>query len=83
MQSTRLASTMFFLISPSPEVFEDMDPLASTNPAMPRGDRWWRKCCTQAKLAFPAGGAPWTHLLSSLSCSPLQSEMLNGGLARM
>ena len=40
MQSTRSASTMFFRISPSPEVLEDMDPLASTNPAIPRGDKW-------------------------------------------
>ena len=83
MQSTRSASTMFFRISPSPDWLEDMDPFASTNPAMPRGARWWRKCCTQAKLAFPTGGIPWTHLLSSLSWSPFHSEMLNGGFARM
>ena len=23
---------------------------------MPRGAKWYRKCCTQAKLAFPTGG---------------------------
>ena len=58
MQSTRSASTMFLRISPSPDVEEDMEPLASTNPAMPLGDRWCRKCWTQAKLAFPEGGIP-------------------------
>ena len=35
MQSTRSASIIFRLISPSPEVFEDMLPLASTKPANP------------------------------------------------
>ena len=35
-------------------------------------------CCTQAKLALRAGGAPYCQRLSSLSRSPPQSEMLNG-----
>ena len=48
MQSTRSASMMFFRISPSPDWFEDMDPFASTKPAMPVGARWWMKCWTQA-----------------------------------
>ena len=33
---------------------------------MPVGARWWMKCCTQAKLALPAGGAPYSQRLSSL-----------------
>ena len=32
--------------------------LAKTNPAMPLGAKWERKCWTQAKLALPVGGAP-------------------------
>jgi hypothetical protein len=35
-------------MSPSPDWFDDMLPLASTNPASPFGARWWMKCCTQA-----------------------------------
>ena len=58
MQSTRSSSMIFLRISPSPDWLDDMAPLASTNPAMPRGDRWCRKCWTQAKLAFPEGGIP-------------------------
>ena len=83
MQSTSPASMMFLRISPSPDWFDDMEPLARTKPAMPRGARWYRKCCTQAKLALPVGGTPCSHRLSSLSCSPPQSETLKGGLARM
>jgi hypothetical protein len=29
-------------------VFEDIDPLARTNPATPFGERWWMKCWIQA-----------------------------------
>ena len=46
---------MVLRISPSPDWFDDMEPLASTNPASPVGARWWMKCCTQAKLALPGG----------------------------
>ena len=35
MQSTRSASTIAFRISPSPDWFDDIEPLASTKPAMP------------------------------------------------
>jgi hypothetical protein len=35
-------------ISPSPDWFDDIEPLASTKPASPVGARWWIKCCTQA-----------------------------------
>ena len=51
MQSTRSASIIPLRISPSPEVLEDIEPLANTNPAVPVGDRWWMKFWTQAKLA--------------------------------
>ena len=34
---------MFLRISPSPAWFDDMEPLASTKPAMPRGARWYKK----------------------------------------
>ena len=37
MQSTRSASMMFFRISPSPDWFDDIEPLARTKPAMPVG----------------------------------------------
>ena len=40
------------------------------------------KCCTQAKLALPAGGVPYFQRSSSRRRSPPQSLMLNGGLAR-
>ena len=39
MQSTTSASTIFALISPSPDCCEDIEPLASTTPAVPRGAR--------------------------------------------
>ena len=58
MQSTRSASMIFFRISPSPEVFEDIEPLARTKPAIPIGERWWMSCWTQAKFALPLGGTP-------------------------
>ena len=58
MQSTRSASIRFFRISPSPDWLDDIDPLASTNPATPAGPRWCTMCCTQAKLALPFGGTP-------------------------
>src|SRR5437867_12512291 len=78
MQSTRSASMMFLRISPSFDWLDDIDPLASTKPASPVGARWWMKCCTQAKLALPAGGTPYTQRLSSLSSSPRQSLSLKG-----
>ena len=37
MQSTRSASMMALRISPSPDWFDDIEPLASTKPAMPGG----------------------------------------------
>ena len=37
MQSTRSASMMFLRISPSPDWFDDIEPLASTKPAWPVG----------------------------------------------
>ncbi len=52
-------------MSPSPDWLEDMEPLARTKPASPVGARWWMKCCTQAKLALPAGGVPCAQRLSS------------------
>jgi predicted DNA-binding protein with PD1-like motif len=58
MQSTRSASTIALRISPSPDWFDDIEPLASTKPAVPFGAKWCMKCCTQAKLALPAGGVP-------------------------
>ena len=67
-------------ISPSPDWLLLMLPLASTNPAIPCGARWWMKCWTQAKFALPAGGTPWAQRLSSLSSSPRQSLSLKGGL---
>jgi hypothetical protein len=51
-------------------------------PASPAGARWWIMCCTRAKLALPAGGAPNRQRLSSRSSSPRQSLTLKGGLAR-
>ena len=58
MQSTKSASMMFFRISPSFDWLDDIEPFARTKPASPVGARWWMKCCTQAKLALPAGGVP-------------------------
>ena len=72
---------MALRMSPSPDWFDDMLPLARTNPASPFGARWWMKCCTQAKLALPAGGVPNCQRLSSFSSSPRQSLSLKGGLA--
>ena len=37
MQSTRSCSTRLWRISPSPDEFEDIEPLASTTPAVPLG----------------------------------------------
>ena len=48
MQSTKSASMMALRISPSPDWFDDIEPLASTKPASPVGAKWWMKCCTQA-----------------------------------
>lgn len=49
---------MALRISPSPDWLDDIEPLASTKPAMPFGARWCEKCCTQAKFALLAGGTP-------------------------
>ena len=38
---------------------------------------------SQAKFALPTGGTPNFQRTSSRSCSPSQSDTLNGGLARM
>ena len=83
MQSTTSASTIARRISPSPLCCELIEPLASTTPAVPNGARWWTMCCSQAKLALPAGGVPYVQRGSSRRRSPPQSLMLNGGLARM
>ena len=83
MQSTRSASISCLRISPSPDWLDDIEPFASTKPATPAGARWWTMCCTHAKLALPAGGAPSFQRLSSRRRSPPQSETLNGGFARM
>src|SRR3989441_12290687 len=74
---------MLFRISPSPEVLEDIEPLAKTKPTIPLGERWWMKCCTHAKFAFPFGGTPNFHLTSSCRSSPPQSLSLKGGFAMM
>ena len=68
-------------ISPSPEVLDDIEPLASTKPACPWGATWWMKCCTHAKLALLGGGAPYVQRRSSRSRSPRQSLALKGGFA--
>ena len=47
MQSTWSASTSFCRMTPSPDCMDDMEPLASTKPAVPVGAKWWMKCCTQ------------------------------------
>ncbi len=70
MQSTRPASIRFLRISPSPDWLDDIEPLASTKPATPAGARWWTMCCTQAKLALPAGGTPYCQRLSSRRQGP-------------
>src|SRR5699024_11223823 len=81
MQSTNPASTSLRRISPSPRLFEDNDPLASTKPAVPLGARWWMKCWTHAKFALPGGGVPYFQRGSSPSFASHQSDMLNGGFA--
>src|SRR3989449_10521795 len=74
---------MFLRISPSFDVLEDIEPLASTKPVIPPGERWCMKCCTQAKLALFFGGTPNFHLASSCRSSPPQSLSLKGGFARI
>ena len=79
MQSTRPALIKFLRISPSPDWLDDMEPLASTNPAVPRGARWWTMCCTQAKLAFALGRhAVAPALVSSARRSPPQFGDVEG-----
>ena len=58
IQFTTSASTSARRISPSPLWAEDMEPLASTTPAVPLGARWWTMCWSHAQLALPTGGAP-------------------------
>src|SRR2546427_12178914 len=82
MQSTKSKPMIAFLISPSPDWLEDIEPLAKTKPAIPPGARWFIMCSTQAKLAFPTGGIPYFQRTSSRRRSPPQSLMLNGGVAR-
>ena len=41
------------------------------------------RAAIHAKFALPSGGMPYSQRGSSLSLSPPQSDMLNGGLARM
>ena len=74
MQSTKSASSMALRISPSPDCCDDMEPLASTTPAVPPGLRWCTMCCSQAKLALPFGGVPNFHRTSffSLSAAPIR-----------
>ena len=83
MQPARPALIRFLRISPSLDWLDDMEPLVRTKPAVLRGARWCRKCCTHAKLMLPSGETPYSHRLSSRSRSPPQSETLEGGLARM
>ena len=76
---------MLLRISPSPDWFEDMEPLASTKPAMPLGvkvvagsagpTRSWR-CRHRRHAELPA-------TCRSRSRSPPQSETLKGGFARI
>ena len=54
--STASPSTMARRMSPSLLWLEDIDPLASTTPALPEGFRCQRMCWSQPKLALPAGG---------------------------
>ncbi len=70
MQSTKPTSTRLVRISSSPDWSDFIDPFTSTNPALPLGARWWTICCTHAKLAFPSGGTPNCHRLSSAKRSP-------------
>ena len=69
-QSTRSASIRLLRILPSPDWLEDMEPLARTKPAMPRGERWCRKCWTQAKLALPLGGTPYRSACHPATARP-------------
>ena len=79
MHSTRLPSTIFCRISPSPDWSDDMDPFASTNSASQVRmillypgvvcDAGWRRSVLPARVI--------------LRFSPPQSLMLNRGLARM
>ena len=73
MQSTISASTIARRMSPSPDWLELIDPLASTKPARPLGERWWMKCCTQAKLALPFGRRAVlpAHVFSQLVAAPV------------
>ena len=65
MQSTRLASIRFLRIFPSPDWFADMDPLARTNPAVPRGARWYRPCAVPTRSWHcPPAATPYSHRLS-------------------
>src|SRR5712691_3788160 len=82
MQSTRSASTMLLRIPPPPDWFDDIEPLASTKPATPAGARWWTMCCIQAKLALPAGGAPYCQRLSLRKRSPAPVAHIEGRVGK-
>ena len=43
-----IAAAIARRISPSPDWVEDIEPLASTTPAVPEGARWCRMCCSHA-----------------------------------
>ena len=53
LSATTIARRMTF----SPDSPDDIDPLASTTPAVPLGARCQRMCCSQAQLALATGGA--------------------------
>ena len=82
MQSTGSAATMFLRISPSPDWFEDIDPLARTKPSEPRG-RDGAEVRHRGEVRIARRGMPYTQRWSSRIRSPPQSETLKGGLARM
>ena len=60
MQSTRSASIRFFRISPSLDCLEDIDPLASTNPASPA----WRQMMNHVLYPGEIGVARRWHAVS-------------------
>ena len=65
-------------MSPSPPLWEEREPLASTMPMRPFGARCQIMCWSQAKLALPAGGVPYCQRTSSSSLSCPQSGKVEG-----
>ena len=70
-------------ISPSPDWFDDIEPLARTKPAMPVG----REVVDEVLHPGEVGVARRRHAVLPSACrprssSPRQSLSLNGGLAR-